>query len=253
MALVGHAAAVIQVYPTKHNWAARLFLVTVAVALWQWWTTIAIERFRGFQENDYANNVTPVCFENNNVFGLDYTTWMYISLAWKPIGYSTLYLALWSRGRRLTDGFEELITSWPVYIGQHLKKLKDAGENFSSVGDLTRMVVRAILLAISSTFLLVFWAFALFFPASRTLSPIQNLVSFAWDFYDVYTVRKANADIVVVNPEYRIGKSFQNNDNPENDWGFGQILPFVMLLLPLLSGLDYISGEFEYLPTKLSG
>ena len=156
VALVGHAAAVIQVYPTKHNWAARLFLVTVAVALWQWWTTIAIERFRGFQENDYANNVTPVCFENNNVFGLDYTTWMYISLAWMPIGYSTLYLALWSRGRRLTDGFEELITSWPENMGQHLKKLKDAGENFSSVGDLTRMVVRAILLAISSTFLLVF-------------------------------------------------------------------------------------------------
>ena len=132
-------------------------------------------------------------------------------------------------------------------IRQHLTKLKDAGEKFSSVKDLIKIVVRVILLAISSTLLLMFWAFALIFPASRTLSPIQNLLFFAWDLYDVRTVRKANADIVVVNPDYRIGKSFQNNDNPENDWGFGQILPFFMLLLPVLSAMDYFSGEFEHL------
>ena len=52
----------------------------------------------------------------------------------------------------------------------------------------------------------------------------------------------ANAHIVVVNPQYRPERSFQNNDNPEHDWGFGQILPFVMLLLPILTALDYLES-----------
>ena len=76
-----------------------------------------------------------------------------------------------------------------------------------------------------------------------------------WDIYDVYVVRKANADIIVGNPEYRMGKLFQNSDNPENDWGFGQILPFAMLLLPLLTALDFVSGgsKIWYVRTMLKG
>lgn len=87
-----------------------------------------------------------------------------------------------------------------------------------------------------------FLAFAILVPASRTLLPIQSLLSLWWDTYDIATARAANAHIVVANPEYRSGRSFQNHENPEHDWGFGQILPFVMLLLPLLTALDYLES-----------
>ncbi|MCJ1431484.1 hypothetical protein MMC27_000837 [Xylographa pallens] len=242
-AFVGHAAAIIHVYPTKHNWLFRLGLVTAAMSMWLWWTSVAIVRFREFERNDYENNATPVCLENNNIFALDYTTWMYISLVPLPFSYSMVYLGLWSNGRKLVDGFEEWITAWPLNIAGHVKTLRDAGERLKSMEDVVKILIRVVLLAISSVLLLIFWAFALLIPASRTLSPIQGLISLVWDIYDVYVVRKANADIIVVNPDYRIGKSFQNNDNPENDWGFGQILPFAMLLLPLLTALDFVSGE----------
>ncbi|MCJ1481703.1 hypothetical protein MMC06_001862 [Schaereria dolodes] len=254
-AFIGHTAAITHVYPTKHNWRVRLGLVTVAMAMWLWWTVVAIARFREFEKEDYANNATPVCFENNNIIGLDYTTWMYISLAWLPFSYCTLYLGLWSEGRKFVDQFEDLITSWPQNFARHVTKLKDSRESMSSVKGVARVAIRVVLLIISSVLLLMFWTFALLVPASRTLSPIQNLIPFAWDFYDVYTVRKANADIVVANPNYRTGRSFQDNDNPENDWGFGQILPFVMLLLPILTAIDFVSGEFSahYLLTILTG
>lgn len=84
---------------------------------------------------------------------------------------------------------------------------------------------------------------ALLIPASRYLSPLQSLLSLTRTAYDIGTARAANAQIVVPNPGHRgSSKSFQNNDNPEHDWGFGQILPLVMLLLPILSNLDMTNG-----------
>ena len=106
-AFVGHAAAIIHVYPMKQNWLFRLGLVTAAMSMWLWWTNVAIVRFREFERNNYDNKATPVCLENDNVFTLDYTTWMYISLVPLPFSYSMVYLGLWSNGRIFVDEFEE--------------------------------------------------------------------------------------------------------------------------------------------------
>ena len=72
-AFVEHAAAIIHVYPTKHNWLFCLGLVMNAMTMWLWWTITAIVRFREFGRDDYANKATPVCFENNNILGLNCT------------------------------------------------------------------------------------------------------------------------------------------------------------------------------------
>ena len=36
--LTGHAAAIINVYPTRHNWTFALILVFIAVVLWEYWS-----------------------------------------------------------------------------------------------------------------------------------------------------------------------------------------------------------------------
>ena len=61
----------------------------------------------------------------------------------------------------------------------------------------------------------------------------------------MYTVRKANAALVVVSPGYRMGRSFQNKNNPENNWACGQILSYGTRLLPAFTAFNFITSVFR--------
>ena len=224
--LIGHSASIILLPRTEHNWNFRLFLLFCAIVLWQYWSFIAIERFRWFSWE------TPHCFENHNVVPGEYEHWIIASLFLNPLTYVTVYLNAWECGRRWTETFESLVVQFPRLVldfGKDMFKSRSTGE----------LVVNACLTLATGVGCVLFLFFAILVPASCRLLPIQSAIFFWWEAYDVITARAANAHIVVANPEYRSGKSFQNNDNPEHDWGFGQILPLVMLLLPLLTALDY--------------
>lgn len=152
-----------------------------------------------------------------------------------PLGYIPYVLNISEAGRKFTDKFEEWIKICPLAVIEHAKEIRTRGP----VGN---FLVRALILILEAVLCVIFLAFAVLIPASCTLLPIQSAMNLWWDIYDVASARAANAHIIVVNPDYRPGASFQNNDNPEHDWGFGQILPFVMLLLPLLTAVDYLSS-----------
>ena len=235
--LTGHAAAIINVYPTRHNWTFRLILVFIAVVLWEYWSWLAIDRFRRW------NWQTPHCFENTNIIPGEYEGWIAFSMVWMPLGYGTLYLSLWKSGRELTDVFETIIVDFPQFITRRFRETYESWLYPHFKFSVTEILKKSFYAAVSLVGCVVFLVFAILIPTSRALSPLQSAIFLLWDVYDVDRARKANAHIVVANPDYRSGKSFQNNDNPEHDWGFGQILPLVMLLLPILSALDMINGK----------
>lgn len=247
LSLTAHGAAIINVYPSQHNWVLRGCVITVIIGLWQWWSWLALNRFGLWKRQ------VPYCFENTNIVPAEYEDWIRLSLIWMPVGYISVYMNMWEHGRKLTDTYEEKIRRWPTDVFillkgciQHVRSCR-LPQELSKLLFAVRDTVVALFAAIG---LLVFLIFSVLFPSSRILSPLQASLFFAWNLYDVYTVRKANAQIVTANPAYRDGRSFQNNVNPEHDWGFGQIFPFVMILLPILAIFDTAYGTLpKIIPT----
>ena len=236
--LAGHTAAIIYVYPTEHNWTARLVLVVTCVGIWQYWSYLALERF------DRWNWETPHCLENDTFYGGDYVGWIKISMVWMPFGYLPLVLSAFMITKDAVAAFEKWITGWPwrAYQG-----FADFINGVRTLDGAVKSLEQLLIASAMSIATLLLWTFVLFFPASWALNPLQSLLSFVWDLYDIAVARAANADIVVANPAYRDGKSFQNNANPEKDFGFGQILPLTMLLLPFLTLMDLVAGKLEVL------
>lgn len=163
-------------------------------------------------------------------------------------------MSLWKSGRELTNIFEASIVCFPRFVARRFRKTYKSWLYPRSSFSVTKILKKSFYAAVSLVACIIFPIFAILIPTSRTLSPLQPVISLSWDVYDVDRARKANAHIVVANLEYRSGKSFQNNDNPEHDWGFGQILLLVMLLLPILSALDMINGKtFDEYSRKFPG
>jgi hypothetical protein len=69
-------------------------------------------------------------------------------------------------------------------------------------------------------------------------NPFVSTVFFIWNSTDVYTVRSANRHILVTYPTTFQDVSLQYNTNPEDDIGFGQLLPWFLLALPILQFWD---------------
>ena len=238
--LAGHSASIILIPRTEHNWWFRLGILLFTLGLWEIWSYAAIERFRRW------NWETPYCLENTSKVPGDYNDWIFWSMLLIPLGYISPYLNVWEFGRNWTNKFEKLIMTC-------LRSLKDHSKDISRHRSIVDLLGKASLLILETLVCVNVLPFTVFIPASCTLLPVQSAISLGWDIYDVVKARAANAHIVVANPGYRPGRSFQNNDNPEHDWGFGQILPFVMLLLPILTALDYLKSiKLKDLCEKLS-
>ncbi|MCJ1425947.1 hypothetical protein MMC29_003848 [Sticta canariensis] len=234
VALTGHAAAIVHLYPTQHHWGFRLVLFVTTMLLWQWWGLLALQNIQ------VSNRKGDHCFEGTNGLPGEYTTWFWMSLFWTPAVYLILYLNLWESGRKLTNRFEEVITTTgPNFLRETIalrfKTLAKSSASRNSTDPLKDLVISIGFAMI----VLMSWTISLVLPASRLLNPVQCLVSFIWDAYDVWVLREANARVVYEHPEKPPGPPFlQTVDDPENHWGFGQILPFAMLLFPVLSALD---------------
>lgn len=236
VALTGHAAAVVHVYPTRHHWWFRLVLLAVTMLLWQRWSWLALEDFRK------SSRSGKPCLENSNGFPGEYTSWVWFSILWTPMGYLVLYLNLWENGRALTNRFEEFLCSGPKIIKKNfalrLKSLEASPSWMECIDALRDLAFSIGLLAA----FLVSWAFALLLPTARLVNPIQSCISFAWDAYDVSNLRAANTYMLDEHPQKVASKSFKVNNDPEAQWGFGQILSFAMLLFPILSAFDTLNG-----------
>lgn len=236
VALTGHAAAVVHVYPTQHNWVSRFALLAATMFLWQWWTWLTIQLFRD------SSRKAEHCFTNTNGLPGQYTSWIWTSLWSTPVGYMVLYLNSLENGRTLTNQFEEILMAGPTFVRKTFsfrQKTSKASCSRSDFVDVLRDV------AISTGFIgiiFISWSFALLLPCSRILNPLQSLISFTWNLFDVSALHGANYEMLVENSEKLPKVSFQVFEDPEARRGFGQVLPFVMLLFPILAALDFYSG-----------
>ena len=71
-------------------------------------------------------------------------------------------------------------------------------------------------------------------------APCSNTFTFIWTVVDLSLVWKHNKHIVIECPSGGSQLSKMGNVNPESDWGFGQLLPMFLLLLPILTLLDSV-------------
>lgn len=82
--------------------------------------------------------------------------------------------------------------------------------------------------------------FSLLFFSTTYVQPISSFMFISWDIHDIVTVKIANLKTVVDNLE--TGVPPKASQNPEMDWGFGQILPIVLLLLWIIAFIDALSS-----------
>ena len=118
-----------------------------------------------------------------------------------------LFLNIGEPGHKLTGKFEKWITTCPLSVIEHAKDIRKS----RSIGN---VLGRALIPTIEAVLCIIFLAFAVLIPASCTLLPFQSAISLWWDIYDIAKARAANAHIIVVNPDYRPGSSFQNKRQP---------------------------------------
>ena len=235
--IAGQGAAIIYGSGSRFNWDLRLGLMVAFIPLYLYWTAICIEEFEKF---DYQ---TPHCFKNENFVGGRYTTWMKVDLMWMPPGYAVVLMQRFERSRDWVDGFDTHLRLWPVEI---YKNVKDAHRAAGRRPTLVTKAVANIILISFYIFLallylaLVILTFVAISPPS--VLPFSQLFFFLWAVYDEITVWNSNAPSVVACPSGLPHVSLQSNQNPEHDWGFGQILPLLLLLLPILQISDLFTG-----------
>ena len=99
--------------------------------------------------------------------------------------------------------------------------------------------------AISRFFKLLAYLIIAFTISPPATIPFASTAFFFWHSFDIWWVRAAKAHILVATPAQLDGLSIQGSKNAEDDWGFGQILPLMLLLLPILQITDIFSETEE--------
>ena len=207
VALTGYTSTIVLLPRTDHNWIFRLGLVVCTVILYEYWSYIAIERFRRWDSK------TPHCLENSNIVPGEYHHWIIYSMFVISLDYLPLCLNKSETGLRWIESFERQVLAIPGVLVRQAKEVFQCRS-------VEAFLSHAAFFLCSTLICLLLLVFALFIPSSCTLLPAQAVLFTAWSLYDVTIARAANAHIVVSNPTYRPGMSFQNNANPEYDWGF---------------------------------
>ena len=173
------------------------------IGLWEF-----LELHSNLKDSDDGTGKTPHCLESESFIPGDYVYWIIWSLRLDASGlHPPLFLNIGEPGHKLTGKFEKWITTCPLSVIEHAKDIRKS----RSIGN---VLGRALIPTIEAVLCIIFLAFAVLIPASCTLLPFQSAISLWWDIYDVAKARAANAHIIVVNPDYRPGSSFQNKRQP---------------------------------------
>ena len=246
--ITGHGTALVFAIRKQRNWWLRIILLVCALPVYTYWTVIGIREF------DKWSNVTPKCFYNSSLTPGWYTDWMWLDIPWTIVGY--LWLLADATGR-MSDCLKT-IDGWTVDLLLHalksvckllteLRQLKLLSVPLTT-SLLRLMVFLFIMLTTVTTAVLrlVVFLFITFTISPPSTLPVCSLVFFLWSWYEVQSARSANQHILVVSPVSQPSTSLQGNSNPENDWGFGQLLPLFLLLLPLLQAADYFTEEMAH-------
>lgn len=257
----GHGASFIFDIHKQSNWSLRVSLYFFAIVLYLCWTTMSIEEWKNWRPQ------TPSCFWNDSHVWWWYTTWIYIDIPWQIVGSLWIFAEATGKLSHYLHQLDSLsikyfkeswIHLWSIPITA--KQIIHRHDRFRSprthssrntwYGRLqTRCLVlfyaliENVVLAISKLVLGLLIALTLFPPS---ITPFTSTGFFAWHIYDTHAARRANRYILVACPMGSENVSLRNNRNPENDWGFGQLLPFFLLIIPILQMADIFAEESEH-------
>lgn len=222
----------------RGNWGTgvRVILYLCASIIWLYWTGLCIHEFRSkWHEN------TPSCFYNDNWVPGEYEQWMRLDLFWTPCAWAWYYLELWPMCEKYCRTTNAFVPEVPDRIKSNWQRYRD---NVRDLGTGQSTTVKSMLswaaICVFAIYILIEVVACLLvtlFVCPPSTAPWHNLFFFIWSVYDVSTVWRANKHIVVACPPGQY-TSLQGNRNPEWDWGFGQLLPMFLLMLPALTLVD---------------
>lgn len=238
--MLGHGVALTFDTRKQLNWGARLIFLTILIGLYFWWTAIAIQEWSEWA--DY----TPKCFFNDSIVPLWYTDWMILDFPWQVASYAWFYLEYFANPQGwltiILESCDEFARGIPYSVLVNLMAISRREPRMRtshSIGKIVICLTKAILLCF-----VVFPVVVLGF-GPPSVSPLTALLFFGWQIYDITVARASNQDILVDSPSYAPNASIHGNENPENDLGFGQLLPIFLLILPIAQIFD------NYTETKI--
>jgi len=247
MAINGHNTGMYFVYskfqrhhPISLYLRSCLSLVTVTAYLA--WSVIALQRFKEWDWDTYEwPDYTPMCFNYQlNRVPWSFTFWIWAFMLLVPLGYTWLLIIPFSKAGadilhyafEATDQFTVDIVKG-VFFGKFAPVRRSSQKPFERI--------RLYLWGAVKYFLGVIWLLiCIFIFPTTAMQPFSALVSLAWDIYDVLTIKVGNRNVVA--DSLQVLPTSPEPENPELQWGYGQIFPIVMLLMWVVAVLDAASG-----------
>jgi hypothetical protein len=225
----GYGAALTLYNREQSKWSIRLVLLLCALALFNYCSIISVGEFRNWGSH------TPSCFYSDSRIRYWHPFWMHFDIGRQVCAF-LIILA------EATECFGD--TFDPISKGA-VMALEDVSNDLSKwswqrpfTAAITTLIM-AILQLISA------FVVSIYSVLPPSPAPFAATVFFLWYAYEIRCARQANQHILVAYPTSSEPVSLYNNDNPEQDWGFGQLLPLFLLLLPILQMVDIFADEAE--------
>jgi hypothetical protein len=217
--LAGHGAALLFDTRRQANWHVRIALLTVVLISYLYWTVISIREF------DAWSHTTPKGFYNNSRVPGWYTDWMKLDIIWAILSYQWVY----------AEAAGSIVALHLVRFDLSIAKIFWLAIN--KLRNIPQRPISGFPILVISLLELFFVVLAAIVVGPPCTLPFASTFFLLWCIYDGVTARNANQHILTANPVNLPNASLQGNTNPENDWGFGQLLPLFLLVLPMVSGL----------------
>ena len=240
---------------TNFGFLVRWALLLVALVVYLVWNEFCIEKFENWSSEP------PLCFQNENIVPGEYQLWMSVQRVWFPLGFGWMLCQPFDTLRKSLDWVEDELPTKPRQRWtricdtwqqrQRQRRRRSGAMNDNADRPLSEMMNMALsyLLLAGQVALLVLSVFGILFAIVTVTppfyTPFAELFFFVWSVYNVYKVRQVNAaqGLVVACPS-KPDSWTHCKENPEEQLGFGQILPFCLLLNTVLQLADMYSGEF---------
>lgn len=224
----GYGAALLFDTRSQSNWTWRVFLIACALILDTYWSMLSIKEFKQWGRH------TPRCFYNDSRVPLEYITWMYIDIVWQNVGCAWIFLEASGRFEAQLVRLNKYAIDLFKECGGECKKWLAPQSMVSFLYSVITAVWKAVTLFIVS-----------FSVCPPSTTPFTATILFAWNIYEVRRAQQSNKHILVASPAQNLNLSLYGNVNPEEDWGFGQLLPLFLLILPLMQIADIFTEELH--------
>jgi hypothetical protein len=251
-AIIGHNSTtfVYTKFQQKRTYSLwiRWFLSLSALVLYTIWCGQALSKFQE-QDKQREWKFMPFCLSaGGNIVPGSWTGWIWFNRLEMPFTFFWIIMSPFPWSSVVDETIQRLDA---FTFGRFRAIIVDYWKDVSWIGQEQRQAtawnyvttfVHNFLVAAVKTLLTLLWILVcvLLIPCDSVMPLSQGLFGILWNIYDIYTIRKGNAGVVV---NVLSTPDWPNTENPEEKWGFGQIFPVVMLLQIFITFLDYALGK----------